>query len=111
MSKVKNWHYLTLPRFAVGLGLAILLQRRRRISADAQRIHERLLKSRYEGLEHIPATGPMCVVVNHYSNPTHHVTWMVLAVSYGVTSRRDPSLTETEREVAWLTQDQWPREV
>lgn len=111
MSKVHNWQYFTLPRFAFGLSRDILLLHRRRLSVDARRIHERLLKSRYEGQEHIPPRGPLCVVVNHYSNPTHHVTWTVLAVSHGVSSRRDPSLTETEREVAWLTQDQWPREV
>jgi hypothetical protein len=111
VSKVKNWHYFTQPWFVWGLGTAILFKGRRRLSDDARRLHERLLHTHYEGLEHIPAQGPLGVVINHYSNPTHHVTWTVLAVSYGITSRRDPTLTEPEREVAWLTQNQWPREV
>ena len=50
------------------------------------------------------------MVINHYSTPVHHVTWTVLAVSSAVTRQRDPSLSEQEREVAWLTQDQWPQQ-
>jgi 1-acyl-sn-glycerol-3-phosphate acyltransferase len=109
VSKVKNWHYFKRPDFVVGLGLAILFQGRRTLSADAARI-DRLLRTCYEGLEHIPPRGPMCVVINHYSNPTHHVTFTVLAVSLGVTRQRDPDLPPGERELAWLTQNQWPRE-
>ena len=110
MASVKNWHYLKRPDFAVGLAWAILTQGRRVLSEDAARIHH-LLRTRYEGLEHIPARGPVCVVINHYSTPTHHVTFTVLAVSLGVTRQRDPSLPRAGRELAWLTQNQWPREV
>ena len=110
MSKVHNWRYFTQPRFVLGLGTAMLFNGRRRLSDDARRIDRRLLHTHYEGLEHIPPRGPMCVLINHYSTPVHHVTWTVLAVSYGVTSRRDPALPELERELTWLTQNQWPRE-
>jgi 1-acyl-sn-glycerol-3-phosphate acyltransferase len=109
VSKVKNWHYLKRPDFVFGLAAAILFQGRRVLSEDAARIHG-LLQTRYEGLEHIPPRGPMCVVINHYSTPTHHVTFTVLAVSLGVTRQRDPALPPGERELAWLTQNQWPRE-
>ena len=58
MSKVHNWHYLTQPWFVWGLGTAILFNGRRRLSDDARRLHERLLHTHYEGLEHIPPVAP-----------------------------------------------------
>ncbi len=92
-------HY-PFPRWqALALGLDLLvLGRRRSFAAEGARALRALpLQPRVEGLERLPARGPLLLVMNHYERPGLWTFWSTFLTSHAVRQRRGPLA-----EVHWL---------
>jgi len=60
--------------------------RKRRFKTDAETCIASLCKPpRIEGLEHIPASGPFLLTVNHYFRPGFHPWWHAMGIASVVT--------------------------
>jgi 1-acyl-sn-glycerol-3-phosphate acyltransferase len=66
----------------LSVALSFFLGKKRNFLSDSRKVlkkqHEKVL---YQGLNHIPQSGPFLVVMNHYTRSGLSVIWAVLAVS------------------------------
>lgn len=66
----------------LSVALSFFLGKKRNFHSDSRKVlkkqHEKVL---YQGLNHIPQSGPFLVVMNHYTRSGLSVIWAVLAVS------------------------------
>jgi len=67
---------------ALRIVFSILLYEKRDFRRDAQTaLAANSQRITYEGLANIPQTGPLLVIINHYSRPQVSVIWAALAIS------------------------------
>ncbi len=92
-------HY-PFPRWqALVLGLDILVRgKHRSLTAEGARaMRTLLLPPRIEGLERVPASGPLLLVMNHYERPGLWTFWSTFLASQAVRQRRG-----RQAEVHWI---------
>ena len=92
-------HY-PFPRWqALALGLDFfVLGRRRSFAAEGTRALRALpLQPQVAGLEHLPTSGPLLLVINHYERPGLWTFWSTFLVSHAIRQRRG-----RHAEVHWL---------
>lgn len=87
----------------VAVGRSLLGGRRRSLAADCAALVGGLAaRPAVDGLEHIPATGPVALALNHWQRPGLWIGWLGAVVTDAVARvrRADPP-------VAWLVVDAW----
>lgn len=89
---------LPLPAL-LGLSRSILRRRRRSLREDgASVVHQLAGRWEAEGIEHIPAQGPVCLVLNHWQRRDLWIGWTGALIGELVTQQR-PS---ADPPVHWL---------
>lgn len=89
--------YPLSPRLVVSLVRDVLLQRPRSFRADARCLVARLSPPlRVLRAEHLPASGPCLLTVNHFARPGFRAWWIPLAIS-----------AQLSAEVHWISTIAW----